>query len=65
MAFAIVVYVVFFLPMAMTVFASVMMNMMGAKAAMMLPDVLAVGFIGHLLYGLALGGIAFGISRKL
>ena len=64
-AFAIVVYVVFFLPMAMTVFASVMMNMMGAKAAMMLPDVLAVGFIGHLLYGLALGGIAFGISRKL
>ena len=64
-AFAIVVYLVFFLPMAMTVFASVMMKLMGAKAAMMLPDVLAIGFIGHLLYGLALGAIAFEISRKL
>ena len=64
-AFAIVVYLVFFLPMAMTVFASVMMNIMGAKAAMMLPDVLVVGFIGHLLYGLALGATAFYIGRKL
>jgi hypothetical protein len=64
-AFAIVVYLVFFLPMAMTVFASVMMKLMGAKAAMMLPDVLVIGFIGHLLYGLALGAITFGISRKL
>ena len=51
--------------MAMTVFASVMMNIMGAKAAMMLPDVLVVGFIGHLLYGLALGATAFYIGRKL
>ena len=64
-AFAIVVYLVFFLPMAMTVFASVMMKLMGAKAAMMLPEVLVIGFIGHILYGLALGAITFGISRKL
>ncbi len=64
-AFAVVVYLVFFLPMAMTVFASVMMNMMGAKAAMLLPDVLVIGFIGHLLYGLALGAFSFVISRKL
>lgn len=63
--FAIVLYLVFFLPMAMTVFASVMMNMMGAEAAMMLPKVLVIGFIGHILYGLALGAIAFGISRRL
>ena len=65
LVFGIVLYVVFFLPMAMTVFASVMKSMMGAKAAMMLPDVLVIGFIGHLLYGLALGTITFGISRKL
>lgn len=64
-AFAIVLYLVFFLPMAMTVFASVMMNMMGAKAGMMLSDVLAIGFIGHLLYGLALGETTFYVGRKL
>jgi hypothetical protein len=63
--FAIVVYLVFFLPMAMTVFASVMMKLMGAKASMMMPDVLVVGFIGHLLYGIALGVIAYYLSRKL
>ncbi|MDS0257594.1 hypothetical protein ApAK_07945 [Thermoplasmatales archaeon AK] len=64
-AFAIVLYLVFFLPMAMAVFAPVMMNMMGAKAAMMLPDVLVIGFAGHVLYGLVLGPIAVGIGGKL
>lgn len=63
--FAIVIYLVFFLPMAMTVFASVMMTLMGSKAAMMLPDVLVIGFIGHLTYGLALGATTFYLSRKL
>ena len=65
LVFGIVLYVVFFLPMAMTVFASVMLSMMGAKAAMMLPDVLVIGFIGHILYGLALGATGFYVSRKL
>ncbi len=63
--FAVVLYLVFFLPMSMTVFASVMMNMMGAKASMMLPDVLVIGFLGHILYGLALGIITFYLSRKI
>jgi len=63
--FGIVVYLVFFLPMSVTVFASVMMKLMGAKASMMLPDVLVIGFIGHLLYGLALGATAFYVSRKI
>ena len=65
LVFGIVLYVVFFLPMAMTVFASVMLSMMGAKAAMMLPDVLVIGFIGHILYGIALGATGFYVSRKL
>ena len=65
LVFAIVVYLVFFLPMAMTVFASVMMGLMGAKAAMILPDVLVIGFIGHIIYGLALGATAFYVSRKI
>jgi hypothetical protein len=65
LVFGIVVYLVFFLPMAETVFASVMMNLMGAKAAMMLPDVLAVGFLGHLVYGLTLGATTFYLGRKI
>jgi hypothetical protein len=63
--FGIVVYLVFFLPMAETVFASIMMKTMGAKAAMMLPDVLLVGFLGHVIYGLALGAVAYFLGRKL
>ena len=62
---AIVLYLVFFLPMAMTVFASVMMNLMGNKAAMMLPNVLLIGLIGHILYGFALGATAFYVGKKL
>ena len=65
LVFGVVLYLVFFLPMAVTVFASVMMNLMGAKAAMILPDVLIIGVLGHLLYGLALGATAFYVSRKL
>jgi len=63
--FGIVLYLVFFLPMAMTVFAPVMMNLMGAKAAMMLPDVLVIGFIGHLLYGSVLGVSAYYIGNRI
>lgn len=63
--FGIVVYLVFFLPMAMTVFASVMMTMMGAKAAVMLPDVLVVGLIGHIIYGLTLGAITLYAGKIL
>jgi hypothetical protein len=65
LVFGIVVYLVFFLPMAETVFASVMMKLMGVKAAMMLPDVLVVGFIGHIVYGLTLGTTAFYLGRKI
>ena len=64
LVFGIVLYLIFFLPMAITVFASVMMNLMGAKGALMLPDVLVIGFIGHVLYGLGLGATAFYVSRK-
>jgi hypothetical protein len=63
--FGIVVYLVFFLPMAMTVFSSVMMALMGAKAAMILPDVLVVGLIGHIVYGLTLGAITFYVGKIL
>ncbi|WMT44411.1 MAG: hypothetical protein RE469_09420 [Cuniculiplasma divulgatum] len=63
--FGIVVYLVFFLPMAMIVFSSVMMALMGAKAAMILPDVLVVGLIGHIVYGLTLGAITFYVGKIL
>ncbi len=63
--YGIVIYLVFFLPMAMTVFASVMMKLMGAKAAMMLPDVLVIGLIGHIVYGLTLGAITLYVGKIL
>lgn len=63
--FGIVLYIVFFLPMAYLAFAPVMMHLMGSKAAMMLPDVLAVGFIGHVFYGLVLGTTAFYVGGKI
>ena len=65
LVFAVILYIVFFLPMAMTVFASVMMSIMGAGAATMLPNVLIIGFVGHLLYGLALGATTFYVGNKI
>ncbi|HKJ97079.1 MAG TPA: hypothetical protein VJ944_05000 [Thermoplasmataceae archaeon] len=64
LVFGIVMFLVFFLPMAMAVFAPVMMHLMDPKAAMMLPDVLVTGFIGHILFGLVLGTVAFYFGRK-
>jgi hypothetical protein len=63
--FGIVVYLIFFLPMAETVFAPIMMKTMGTNAAMMLPNVLLVGFIGHIIYGITLGAVAYFLSRRL
>ncbi len=58
-----VLYLVFFLPLAMTSFAKVMMMLMGPKASMMMGSVLAVGLTGHLVYGLIVGGVAYFIAK--
>ena len=63
-AAGLVLYLVFFLPLAMTSFAKVMMMLMGSKASMMMGDVLTVGLIGHLAYGLIIGGIAYYIAKR-
>lgn len=62
---AIVLYLVFFVPMTLTVFAPVMMSLLGPGAAAMLPDVLVIGLIGHLLYGLILGTSAFYLGKSI
>ena len=61
--YGIIVYLVFFLPMAMKVLAPTMMHLMGPKASMILGTVLAIAFIGHLLYGLILGFSTFFFAR--
>lgn len=61
--YGIIVYLVFFLPMAIKVLSPTMMHLMGPKASMMMGTVLAIAFIGHLLYGLILGFTTFFFAR--
>jgi len=60
-----IVYLVAFIPVAMFMFAPVMIHMMGSSAATILPDVLGIAVIGHILYGLILGISAFKIGVRL
>lgn len=56
--YGIVVYLVFFLPMALVSFAPVMMKIMGPMASQLMGSVLVVGLVGHIIYGLTLGGLS-------
>lgn len=58
-----IVYLVFFLPMAMKFLAPTMMMLMGPKASMVLGTVLAMAYFGHLVYGLTLGYTTFAIAK--
>lgn len=61
--FGIIVYLVFWVPMTLAILGPTMVKLLGPSAMGMLGTVLALAFVGHLLYGLILGYLTFIIGR--
>lgn len=59
-----VLFFLLFVPVLMLGFSPIMMAMMGAGAAAMLPMVITIGFIEHLLYGLSVSAVVYAVARK-
>ncbi len=61
--YGVILFILVFIPVLMLGFAPIMMAMMGAGAAAMLPTVITLGFIEHLLFGLTVGALVYLFSR--
>jgi hypothetical protein len=64
LAFGLVVYLLVFLPISLAGFAPIMMAMMGAGAAGMMPMVQGVAVFEHLVFGLIVGASVFAGTRR-
>ncbi|MDJ0269085.1 MAG: hypothetical protein NXY59_00765 [Aigarchaeota archaeon] len=61
--YGVIPFILVFIPVLMLGFAPIMMALMGAGAAAMLPTVIALGFVEHLLFGLIVGALVYLFSR--
>lgn len=61
--YGVLLFILVFIPILMLGFTPIMISMMGAGAAAMIPTVLSLGFVEHLLFGIAVGALVYIFSK--